>query len=485
MTSQVACGHDKAQLKKSVIFSKSISRRYINLKIMTHHKFSIIVLLAGLLSLPACNLEETNLNPNDPLDVPMEVLLPPALESAASEMAEDAAVYAGIFCQYFTGVDNQALPVERYLLDESFNMNPLWRDFYNTPLNTLNVIIRKAEESKSPHYAGVAKTMMALTLGTVTSLWGDAPYSEAFRGAENPNPAYDSQQQLYATVQQLLDEAVTDLGAAESVFSPGADDVIYGGNLGKWRKAAYALKARYLMHTLKRDDQAPAKALDAIANAFGGPEDDFVFTYGFSAAEQNPWYLYFQNTPYVEVDDFFVDLIKNANDPREKQLIKRTFGINRVGEFYGGEFASVPLMTFAEMKLLEAEARLRSSQPGAEEALQEGMTVHIEQVTDGAVTSDSIANFVVQAGVLSGDFSTDLATIMQQQYIAHFTQIEGWTDFRRTGLPLLPLNLDGDNPQNPGGEIPRRFIYPQNERLFNANFPATNPNLQDRFWWDE
>ncbi|MCB0518626.1 MAG: SusD/RagB family nutrient-binding outer membrane lipoprotein [Lewinellaceae bacterium] len=452
---------------------------------MNYLKIYIPLLLAGLLALPACNLEETNLNPNDPLDVPMEVLLPPALEAAASEMAEDAAVYAGIFAQYFTGVDNQALPVERYLLDESFNMNPIWQDFYNTPLNTLHMITGKAAQQKSPHYAGVAKVMMALSLGTVTSLWGDVPYSDAFQGAENPNPRYDTQAQLYAAIQQLLDEAIADLDAPESVFSPGADDVIYNGDLGKWRKAAHALKARYYMHTIKRDDQAAAKALDATAQAFAGPEDDFVYTYGFSAAEQNPWFLYFKNTPYVQVDDFFVDLIKNAKDPREKQLIKRTFGINRVGEYYAGEFAPIPLMTFAEMKLLEAEARLRSGQPGAQVALQEGLTAHVEAVINGTITADSIANFAQRVGTFSGDFGTDLATIATQQYIAHFTQIEGWTDFRRTGLPALPANLNGDNPQNPGGAIPRRFIYPQNERLFNANFPASNPNLQDRFWWDE
>ena len=88
-------------------------------------------------------------------------------------------------------------------------------------------------------------------------------------------------------------------------------------------------------------------------------------------------------------------------------------------------------------------------------------------------------------GTLVGSLNDDLETVLTQKYISHFTQIEGWTDYRRTGFPDLPLNVGGDNPQNPGGAIPRRFIYPQNERLFNSQFPSGNPNLQDRFWWDQ
>ncbi len=442
-----------------------------------------ILIFCTLLSLlTACNLEETNVNPNDPLDVPLELLLPPALESAAEIQSGEAAVIAGIFAQYFTGTDNRALPVEKYLLDESFNMNPLWQDIYNTSLTTFHLIIEKAEAQNAPHYAGVAKVMQALTLGTTTALWGDVPYTEAFVGAENLNPRYDTQEQIYADVQRLLDEAVVDLSAEESVFSPGADDVIYNGDLQNWQRAAYALQARYALHLVKRDPNAAATALTALAQSFTEPAQDLVYTYGFTDAEFNPWYLYFQNTPYIEIDDYFSDLLEN--DPRKDNLIRRSFGLSRVGDFYGGEFATVPLITYSEVKFLEAEALLRTQAEGAEEAARTAVRTHTTAVTDGEITADSIAAFAEEVIVFTGDFETDLQSLIQQKYIQHFTQIEGWTDYRRTGYPELPVNAEGDNPQNPGGDIPRRFIYPQNERLFNENFPAANPNLQDRVWWD-
>lgn len=443
---------------------------------------NITFLFLAVAFLAGCELEETNINPNDPTDVPVTVLLPTAMEETAENQSEEAAVIAGIFSQYFTGVDNRALTVESYLLDEAFNMNPLWQDFYNGPLNILNIIIDKSEADGAAHYAGVAKVLMALNLGTAASLWGDIPYTQAFQGGANFSPSYDPQETVYMEVQALLDEAIQDL-QAESTVSPGDDDVIYQGDLGRWVKVAHALKARYYMHTIKRDAEAPAKALDAIANAFQSSSESLIYTFGFTEAEQNPWFIYFKNTPYVEIDPFFSDLLSELEDPRESRLIRRSFGLERVGDFYAAEDASVPIITYAELKMLEAEARLRTGEGGAEAALQEGVRTHIEEVT-GGIPGEEMDAYLDAHATLSGDTEDNLRAVLQQLYIAHFTQVEGWTDYRRTGFPELSPNPNGETPPNPGGDIPRRFIYPQNERLFNNSFPAENPNLQGRFWWD-
>jgi len=73
---------------------------------------------------------------------------------------------------------------------------------------------------------------------------------------------------------------------------------------------------------------------------------------------------------------------------------------------------------------------------------------------------------------------------MREKAAALFTEMECWTDYRRTGFPLLNPNPDGASASNPSGEIPRRFIYPQSERLLNTSFPGP-VTMQDRFWWDE
>jgi hypothetical protein len=148
---------------------------------------NITFLFLAVAFLAGCELEETNINPNDPTDVPVTVLLPTAMEETAENQSEEAAVIAGIFSQYFTGVDNRALTVESYLLDEAFNMNPLWQDFYNGPLNILNIIIDKSEADGAAHYAGVAKVLMALNLGTAlhAGLSGRGQLQPILRSAGN------------------------------------------------------------------------------------------------------------------------------------------------------------------------------------------------------------------------------------------------------------------------------------------------------------
>lgn len=445
------------------------------------HKSVVILALFFLGS--ACELEETNINPNDPTDVPVSVLLPGAQEETAELMAEEAAVIAGIFCQYFVGVDNRATTVEAYLLDESFNMNPIWQDFYNGPLNVLSTIIEQAEAEGARHYAGLAKVLLALNLGTVSSLWGDVPYQDAFDPERTLSPAYDPQEAVYSQLQQLLDEAIEDLNA-ESSISPGDDDVIYQGDLARWERTAYALKARFFMHTIKRDGQAAEKALENISKGFQAVGDGLVYPFGFTEAELNPWYQYFRNTPYIEVDPYFSELLEDLEDPRKDAYIRRSFGIERVGSYFASEGSPVPIMTYADQKMLEAEALLRTGQAGAEAALQAGVRAHIQEVT-GGIAENELQAYLDNHASLSGSQEEQLRIIVLQQYIAHYTQVEGWTDFRRTGYPELQPNEGGDNPQNPGGAIPRRFVYPQNESLYNENFPAEKPNLQDRFWWDQ
>jgi len=129
--------------------------------------------------------------------------------------------------------------------------------------------------------------------------------------------------------------------------------------------------------------------------------------------------------------------------------------------------------------------RINPADPKAQDALQEGVRASIKKITGTATTDATIDAYIVRNATLTGDYNSDLQKIMIQKYIAMFSSIESWTDYRRTGIPQLVPNVNGDHNQNPGGAIPRRFNYPQTERLYNQNFPEYLPNLQDRMWLDK
>jgi len=107
------------------------------------------------------------------------------------------------------------------------------------------------------------------------------------------------------------------------------------------------------------------------------------------------------------------------------------------------------------------------------------------EISEGEINQEQIDTYLAANANLSGSFEPDLEIIIREKYIELFTSPEPWTDFRRTGYPNLEPNDGGTSAANPSGEIPRRLIYPQSERLRNQNFPSPAPNMQDRFWWDE
>lgn len=66
---------------------------------------------------------------------------------------------------------------------------------------------------------------------------------------------------------------------------------------------------------------------------------------------------------------------------------------------------------------------------------------------------------------------------MTQKYIALFTNIQAYTDWRRTNFPSL-------TPSGTNTQIPRRMPTPQSERIVNPN-ARVNINIYDRVWWDQ
>lgn len=450
-----------------------------------------IAVLVAMGAVNSCDLEDANINPNDPTDVPANVLLPFNEESLARLMGGTGQVMAGIFMQYYEGIDNHPRQVQLYIVNEALYADWDWNDYYDGPMINLKKMIEVAEKDNAYHYAGIGKVLMALCLGNVTSLWGDIPYSQAMNGSLARSPKFDTQQSIYETIQSLLDEGINDLDQVYTGKKPSVDDIIFGGDVTKWKQAAYALKARYYIHLTKKANNLSfnpsEKALEALINSISASENDLQFPYGYSASEYNPFYS-FTRLGYIIPNSSFTSLLSALNDPRKDLYYKKKFGVADLGNSYFTSTNSpVHMMTYHELKFIEAEARLRINEndPLAQTALQEGVRASLNKISNGSLDPAVVTAYININTILTGDFSNKLSKIIRQKYIALFTSIEPWTDYRRTGFPVLTPNVGGDHNQNPGGAIPRRLAYPQTERLYNKNFPSTLPTLQDRFWWDQ
>lgn len=145
-----------------------------------------------------------------------------------------------------------------------------WSNYYNILRNNQYVYDRAVELDYTFHQ-GASLVMKSLMFGLITDLWGDAPYSQALKGAqegrENRFPAYDTQQSIYEGILADLEEANNILSGTVT-GSPGSSDIYFGGNVMKWRRFANSLALRYYM---RLSEKLPAVAKEGIERIVNNP----------------------------------------------------------------------------------------------------------------------------------------------------------------------------------------------------------------------
>jgi hypothetical protein len=464
--------------------------------------YIILISVFGLLSCD--DYLDINDDPNAVTDASLSALLAPTMEATARNYYNTAFTTSQISQQtgsvFAAGAD----------IHEEFRLGGIWSGVYLSALTNLGIIVEKAEAEGSPHYAGVAKVLQATNLGLATDQWGDIPWTEAFVEG-NLNPKYDSQETIYAEIQRLLDEAIEDLSSTESRISPDDEDIIYNGDLSKWLKTAYSLKARYYIHLTKRTGAAAAQnALDAVANGFESNADDFELFY--NGIIRNPWHLrpaLANNTgnASIEIAQQLVNAMNGTNyptfDPR-LPIIANNGGVATYtglinGEGTGGnsgfsedtwystETAPVLLMTYAELKLIEAEASLIVGESTeAYEAYITGIEAHMNKL---GVIDTVRQKYINDPSVSVGADSLAIEQIMKEKYVALFINPEAWNDLRRYDYdPTIFRNFDLPENHNPilNDQFIRRASYPDDEFSRNAvEVSKVEKDLDVPVWWDQ
>ncbi len=459
----------------------------INKKKNMKTKILSLTLIMGLIIMVSgCNWIDSNINidPTAPADAPFSTILPTTQVGMAYVFGGDFGRYTSLFTQHHFGSDRQHKNMYQFNLLES-DIDNAWGTMYGGPMMDLSIIMQKASEGGDNYYNGIAHVMMAVGLGNVTDLLGDIPYSEAFQGNANLQPKYDSQQDIYKTIQALLDKAISLLSSGDAGgFVPGADDLIYGGDVEKWIKAAWSLKARYALHT-----KDYANALEYSRNGFETNEDNMLLFFGASETQAHPFYQFMQQRGDVSMGVRLMELMNDYKDPRIMTYTSQdsAYDVTLIPDgFYTQPDAPVPFMTLAELRFIQAECLLNIGQNNlAYLAYQAGIKANFLYYGFDEQTAD---DYIASAPVDVGEDNLSLTDILHQKYIAMYMQQESWTDWRRTGLPKLEL------PQGAVvNEIVRRMIYPQSERLYNgANLTSVPDYLENKYqfmvsrmWWDK
>jgi hypothetical protein len=440
---------------------------------------------------------DVNNDPNRPIDVKESLILPPVQMLISQNINAAGDGNLSIVLQQYVQVIalNQVAPNFGTYLMYNVDMDGDWNNVYVRTLNNLNLLNSKATSNGNYKYAAIAKILTAYCLGYATDAWGDIPYSQAFKGVENANPAYDAQQQIYVQIQQLLDQGIEDVNK-NAGLSPGGDDFMYAGDMAKWKKLAYTLKARYYMHLTKAPGTTATAqaqlALTALTNAMQSNADDCKIAFSGAAGGENPWQQNFLPASTLVLANTFVDGFKTRNDPRLSKMIApaketglytgRESGLDNIGSlesysipaaFYAGANANNYLVNYTEALFLKAEAtNIISGATAAQPFYQDGVRKHMEKV---GVSSTDIDAYLLSRGTLNS--SNALRLIIEEKFVANFLNADNFTDWRRTGFPVLT------KVKNAISDIPRRVLYPNSEITANPQ-PQQKAKTTDRLWWD-
>ncbi len=423
-----------------------------------------ISVFAALFVMASCGqtLEQINVDVNNPTSVDLKLMLPEVESQTAFNEGTNSNRVAGIWMQQFFGLDAQQLAYNSYIAGPDV-MNNYWgAGLYTGVLRSCDVMIKNSAER--PFYGAVGKIIMANELGKATSVFGDLPYTEAFLGTDNLQPAYDSQESIYGVIQSLLSEAIATLSVGDGGGYNGGD-LIYGGSEASWVAAAHAFKARYYLQTSKRNSGNYASALTELASAFTSNADAPSFT--FDISETANWALAkfgIERPSTLGIDARFADMMEG--DPRKDLYMDDGLFFFDGAEgnlVWGRSAASIPLISYVEVKFIEAEATAATGGDGTAalaEAIQASMDL-VGATDDGYVAANSADG--------------SIENIITEAYKAYygFNFHETWSNWRRTGFPALTPTADASNGFNPSGSVPQRYLYAESEvQTNNTNVEA-------------
>lgn len=496
-------------------------------------RFKYLFVAFALIALGSCKKSflDINQNPNKPTDASItpDFILPLAEHNIASRMAttfDFAAHWIGRWSR--SGSYGPNAEQESYNITNNYQATQ-WSGWYGI-LNDVDIMEKKANASDQTFYEGIAKVLKAVGFMHLVDLYNNVPYSKAFDLSGNILPAYDKGEDIYKDLLVQLDNAVTLIKAAKIEDNPNlaTADVMFKGDATSWLKFINTWRLKLLIHQSQIPGFNPTAEIAKItAEGFIGSGETAYVQPGYvpDNNKQNPFYdTYEQNyrgekiDNYNRINNYLLGIYKNNSDTfRLKAAFDPAVTPLSGNIYYGYNFGeSIPntapqaanssgvggpglaispsqpqwVLTSVESLFLQAEAIQRGWLPGNARTAYEN-AVRESFIFLGISDAVNKANDYLASGnaIVDWDQATTsdakIRLIATQKWIAltGINNLEAWTDYRRLGVPNVPLSLFTGRL----AKIPVRLRYPQNEYNYNAANVAkeNNPDPQSSgIFWD-
>ena len=392
---------------------------------------------------------------------------------------------------------------------------------YKSLLNAQKMVECAPEDEKNA-YDALAHFVKAYRLFYVSMRVGDSPYEDALKGEEGLiKPTYNTQKEVMQFVLNDLEKSYELFSAAK----PFEGDPILNGDIEKWKKVVTAFELKVLMNLSHRESDTDLRIKERFASLVASRplmesnSDNFQLVYADKSATVYPLhYTQVKHAGYTMLTNMLIDKFKETEDPRlfyyaepaasklneglassdwdayigvdpsdPYEVIKMAF---TTGEFCGLNHRYTDLPTgqplihvgYSEQNFILAEAVVRGWISGDasayyKKAIRGSLDFISENTPDEEyyhhghpLNEEAKSAFLESSKIqLGSDKEANIEKIITQRYLDAFMEypIDPYYDYRRTGYPKLPINVETN--QNPvHDKIPVRWMYPKSEYDYNA-----------------
>ncbi|MDC1259697.1 SusD/RagB family nutrient-binding outer membrane lipoprotein [Flavobacteriaceae bacterium] len=489
--------------------------------ILTTMKTLLVLLVLGSCS---DSYLDVNVDPNNPITVSPNLILPVALNYTAGIEERDRGqnhlgnMFMGAWSQSdgFSWYNDEFL----YLVTPSFYQR-IFDTTYGTVLKQYKGL-EVLEGAEYGNYQAISKIMQAMHFQILVDTYGDVPYSEALQRGVNPTPKYDDAEAVYDGLIGQLTAAINLISATADVTGalvPSEDDGVFAGDMSKWKKFANSLKLRILVRQSDLAGKASyiQEQFSAIsAEGSGYMTDDVMINIGYSQTEsqQNPkWNGLGEDvsgtktltnnatcaTPYV------LDRLTDTNDGRLNLLFEEP-DTGHLGVVQGLQEYDSPVVdqyvpdlvsnigpgilrgpdqgaviyTAAEAYFNLAEAALKGfTGDDAQTMYESGITASFDYLgASGA--SAYYAQDIATVGWAASSNKLEAIIVQKWLGVMGINALQSWFDFNRTGYPSdVPMSLLSTKPNRPV-----RLSYPSSELTANSNnLPTQQDVFSSKIFW--
>ena len=363
-----------------------------------------------------------------------------------------------------------------------------WTTYYKW-LTNAKAIYDNAVAVGDPNYQAIALTLQSWMFEILTDGFGDIPMKDACRGDEQLYyPSFDKQVDIYRAIIDSLDSANKLFVPSNGLKYNDVGDLLYctsgtdATGITRWRKFANSLRMRALLRVI---DVPELNAAAQLKQMIDNPEDYPVFENNDESAMlyitgvapyEAPMTRPSDLSSYKQLSEFFIDPLKEWNDPRLAVFAVKASNTDENGkevkEYVGLQsgYADMPtingsapnaanlatapqslaIMTYSEVLFIKAELAQRGIiSADAKQLYEDAVKANMEQwgvaLPDGYFDNPAAA------------YDGTLKRIMEQKFYAlFFIDHQQWYEYNRTGYPDVPTGPGVAT----GDHMPFRFKYP-------------------------